>query len=74
MERNVLLGGRYRELLPDTSSINFIHGDLTLENIRFPGRLASGRSKGSSIGNRRVGNLEYWEYYMLLYGVQYEHV
>nr|POE48870.1 hypothetical protein CFP56_38967 [Quercus suber] len=66
--------GLYRDFLPDDGNVYFTHGDLTLGNIIISSNPSSPRRIESIIDWEQAGWYpEYWEYFKLLYGVQYTH-
>ena len=71
--RGLDLPEMYRNLLPDTGSIYFTHGDLTLGNIIVSGLPGSQRIKAIIDWEQAGWYPEYWEYCKMMYGVELDH-
>lgn len=63
----------YRDFISDSGNIYFSHGDLTLGNIIVSGAAGSQRIVGIIDWEQSGWYPEYWEYFKLLYGVEYDH-
>ena len=63
----------YRDLFPDTGSVYFTHGDLTLGNIIVSGPPGFQRVKGIIDWEQAGWYPEYGEYCKMLYGVELDH-
>ena len=67
------MDGTYRDWLPDTGSVHFTHGDLTLGNIIVSGESGLQRVVGVIDWEQAGWYPEYWEYSKMLYAVEPDH-